>query len=57
MPSLGSWMEVSFSFSNRVRKYSSPPWAPQSREHRIIQECYKANSVKTLPSSLNLGFW
>ena len=29
MASSGNWTEVSVSLSNRVRRYSFPPWAPQ----------------------------
>ena len=51
-----SWVEVSVSFSNRVRQYSFPPCAPQSGEHRTIGEGSRATLVGTFPSSLNLGF-
>ena len=56
MASSGSWREVSVSFSNRACRYSFPPWAPYSGEHRTIRERSKATLVKSFPSSLNLGF-
>ena len=56
MASSGSWMDVRVSLSDRVRQYSFPPWAPRWGEHRTIRERSRATLVKTLPSSLNLGF-
>ena len=56
MASSGNRTELIVSLSRRVRQYPLPPWAPQSGEHRTIQECSKATLVKIFPSSLNLGF-
>ena len=56
MASSGNRTELIDSLSRRVRQYSLAPWAPQSGEHRTIRECSKVTLVKTLPSSLNVGF-
>ena len=55
MASLGTWVEVSVSLSNRVRQYLLLPWAPQSGEHKTMQERSGATLVKTLRISMNLG--
>ena len=56
MASSGNRTELIVSLSTRVHQYLLPPWAPESGEHRTIRERSRATLVKTLPSSLNLGF-
>ena len=56
MASSGNQTELIVSLSRRVHQYWLPPWAPQSGEHRTIQECSRATLVKTFPRSLNLEF-
>ena len=56
MASSGKRTELIVSLSRRFRQYSLPPLAPQSGDHRTIQERSKATFVRTFPNSLNLGF-